>query len=294
MCAASSQRRLTVDWDSKLRLWKKKPEQDGFFELLEPFSETWPASGSMRSGRAYAHRRSALPTSGNESSSLPGLPTPRARDARGRGYEDGLPNVVQLLPTPTVSEANGVGHAADGGMNLRHTISLLPTPRASENENRQTKRSPSQEAGTHGKCLAAEVAHLLPTPVASDGERQSGTYSRGNPTLSGALLPTPTVADSRGTRNATAGRKEHNPNVHLGWTLTDVTYSGVLGSALLPTPRATDGTKGGPNQRGSKGDLMLPSAVSQMSSGASTSPPSAAGSRSSDDPPPGQLTIADV
>ena len=30
---------------------------------------------------------------------------------------------------------------------------------------------------------------------------------------------------------------------------------------LLPTPRATDGTKGGPNQRGSKGDLMLPSAV---------------------------------
>ena len=30
---------------------------------------------------------------------------------------------------------------------------------------------------------------------------------------------------------------------------------------LLPSPRATDGTKGGPNQRGSKGDLMLPSAV---------------------------------
>ena len=33
---------------------------------------------------------------------------------------------------------------------------------------------------------------------------------------------------------------------------------------LLPTPRATDGTKGGPNQRGSKGDLMLPSAVVQL------------------------------
>jgi DNA (cytosine-5)-methyltransferase 1 len=30
---------------------------------------------------------------------------------------------------------------------------------------------------------------------------------------------------------------------------------------LLPTPRATDGTKGGPNERGSSGDLMLPSAV---------------------------------
>lgn len=33
---------------------------------------------------------------------------------------------------------------------------------------------------------------------------------------------------------------------------------------LLPTPRATDGTKGGPNQRGSSGDLMLPSAVAHL------------------------------
>jgi DNA (cytosine-5)-methyltransferase 1 len=34
-----------------------------------------------------------------------------------------------------------------------------------------------------------------------------------------------------------------------------------VASTLLPTPRATDGTKGGPNQGGSSGDLMLPSAV---------------------------------
>lgn len=33
---------------------------------------------------------------------------------------------------------------------------------------------------------------------------------------------------------------------------------------LMPTPRATDGTKGGPNQRGSSGDLMLPSAVAHL------------------------------
>lgn len=32
----------------------------------------------------------------------------------------------------------------------------------------------------------------------------------------------------------------------------------------LPTPRATDGTKGGPNQRGSSGDRMLPSAVVEL------------------------------
>jgi DNA (cytosine-5)-methyltransferase 1 len=34
-----------------------------------------------------------------------------------------------------------------------------------------------------------------------------------------------------------------------------------LTGALLPTPQAADGTNGGPNQRGSSGDLMLPSAV---------------------------------
>ena len=34
--------------------------------------------------------------------------------------------------------------------------------------------------------------------------------------------------------------------------------------SLMPTPRATDGTKGGPNQRGSSGDLMLPSAVTLL------------------------------
>ena len=55
------------------------------------------------------------------------------------------------------------------------------------------------------------------------------------------LLPTPTSRDHK-------GRNQRD----------DAT---CLTGALLPTPRATDGTNGGPNQRGSSGDLMLPSAV---------------------------------
>lgn len=38
----------------------------------------------------------------------------------------------------------------------------------------------------------------------------------------------------------------------------------LAGCGLFPTPRATDGTKGGPGQRGSSGDLMLPSAVTLL------------------------------
>jgi hypothetical protein len=32
----------------------------------------------------------------------------------------------------------------------------------------------------------------------------------------------------------------------------------------LPTPRASDGNKGGPNMRGSKGDLMMPSIIAML------------------------------
>ncbi|MFC7382799.1 hypothetical protein [Sphaerisporangium rhizosphaerae] len=203
----------------------------------------------MRTGHVCERPTSAPRTAANAGSASPGLPTPRARDSKGPGYPDDLPTTVEtLLPTPTTSEGTGTGHAARGGMNLRHTVSLLPTPRASERENRQTKRSPSQEAGRHGLCLAAEVATLLPTPRASD----TGTPGR----------------------RASEG------------------FRPPLSQVLLPTPKATDGTKGGPNQRGSSGDLTLPSATHRI--GDPTPPPSPAGKPSPAAGHPGQLTIDDA
>ncbi|MFF4652999.1 hypothetical protein [Streptomyces sp. NPDC001380] len=82
----------------------------------------------MRSGALFARPTWAPPTPDGACSRSPDLPTPRARDAKGKGYPDGLPSTVgRLLPTPSTSEATGTGHAARGGMNLRHTVSLLPT-----------------------------------------------------------------------------------------------------------------------------------------------------------------------
>jgi len=63
------------------------------------------------------------------------------------------------------------------------------------------------------------------------------------------LLPTPTVRDVHGA----GGQDGKQGSLNL--------RSAV---ALLPTPKATDGTKGGPGMRGSSGDLMLPSAVMQL------------------------------
>ena len=83
---------------------------------------------------------------------------------------------------------------------------------------------------------------LLPTPRTSD-TNGAGAHGQGGMDLRtvASLLPTPTSRDHK-------GRNQRD----------DAT---CLTGALLPTPRATDGTNGGPNQRGSSGDLMLPSAV---------------------------------
>jgi len=61
-----------------------------------------------------------------------------------------------------------------------------------------------------------------------------------------ALLPTVTVSDTNG------------PGMHGDGGLDLRTAV-----SLFPTPRATDGDKGGPNQRGSSGDYMLP-AISNL------------------------------
>lgn len=103
--------------------------------------------------------------------------------------------------------------------------------------------------------------------AASVGHGHAGTQSVGRvpaATVTGGagadgltLLPTPAarLGDRWGTPNAdTAQRRMHEQGRR---NLEDAI-------ALLPTPRATDGTKGGPNQRGSSGDLMLPSAVMQL------------------------------
>jgi len=57
---------------------------------------------------------------------------------------------------------------------------------------------------------------------------------------------------------------------------------------LLPTPRATDGTKGGPNQRGTSGDLMLPSAVQLLPT------PTAMDSRASGGSGASDVTLTDA
>lgn len=84
---------------------------------------------------------------------------------------------------------------------------------------------------------------LLPTPRTSD-TNGAGAHGQGGLDLRTAvtLLPTPTTQPDTGNGHARNLGKEVR---------------------LLPTPRASGGPHGGPNSRGSKGDLALPAAVCQ-------------------------------
>lgn len=127
------------------------------------------------------------------------------------------------------------------------------------------------------------VASLLPPPPL--WTKPKGLSKSGRPPESwenwpsaggmrnGSLFQRPTWAPAMGGSGGSASRggRWTTPQAH------DVTERGSgqqptakAGNACLardartwPTPRGTDGTKGGPNQAGSKGDLMLPSAAAQ-------------------------------
>lgn len=71
------------------------------------------------------------------------------------------------------------------------------------------------------------------------------------------LLPTPmTSYSSRDVETWRAQRPAGNGNVREA-----VGDLAIVAEQILPTPRATDGTKGGPSRAGSSGDLMPTSAV---------------------------------
>jgi DNA (cytosine-5)-methyltransferase 1 len=106
-----------------------------------------------------------------------------------------------------------------------------------------------------GRSVSGGVS-LLPTPDAYQGnrggtqdpaKRRAGGHSVSLADVVEHLLPTPAARDWKSGQSNIMDRNARPLNEVI--------------ENLLPTPRASDGTHGGPNQRGSKGDLMLSAAV---------------------------------
>jgi DNA (cytosine-5)-methyltransferase 1 len=84
-------------------------------------------------------------------------------------------------------------------------------------------------------------------PAQSTG--QGRRFADPDSTADLTLLPTPSASSYGTNQGGAAGRV--GPVRHL--------LDSMARHDLLPTPRATDGTNGGPNQRGSSGDLAMAS-----------------------------------
>lgn len=162
-------------WDDALDAWVTIPLAPTLpiFVPSVAYSATFPASGMTRGGTAFALPTWAHLMDGSASSSL--------------------------LPTPTVSEANGPGLHGDGGQDLRTTVSLLPTPA------RRDFKAPGDPAKLPGRMAnraqpLTEIITLLPTPKATNNENQQtprdGAQGYGlNLGMALTLLPTPAVND---------------------------------------------------------------------------------------------------
>ncbi len=147
----------------------------GLGSWSEP-SVTFPRWGSMRSGQCFRRPRWEPRTAENGCSSSPGL-----------------------LPTPTASDRFGAGSHGEGGPDLRTTVSLFPTPKASDGE----KGGPNQRGSSGDLTLPSAVMPLLGTPRCADGMqhqlREGVKNPRGRLEDQVSLLSTP-----RASRGASA------------------------------------------------------------------------------------------
>lgn len=182
-------RESLAKWNPATSSWKT--HQLSFLEGLESFSGTWPRWGMMRNGECWELSTQAPRTSATGS----GLwLTPCATDAKpitggnlyqtktgtvrhmrpdGKSSNRGLNAQVMWPPPNCPNGGRSVKHVTDWRgrtayhngkkvqVGLEAAVKMWVTPRASANENRQTKPTPSQLAGTHGKSLCAEVGGAL-------------------------------------------------------------------------------------------------------------------------------------
>lgn len=278
---------------------------------LEMSSPTFPEWGMTRGGELFALPTPVRPTVAPESSSLLGTPTTmdslparegesyeKARKSGGRKNRAATGNlreqVIHALPTPHAGLGergrDGVYPNPRGQQDLQHAISsLLPTPKATNNENRQSLER-------YGPNLGMVISDLLPTPTCDDANnatRDSGAFQSLTRSVVTNLLPTPTAQDVRdGTHLRKAGADALARGVNHALGLNHLADNGLIGVPLLPTPIRADGIRPYSSERAKEnfGAMTLHEALI----GASTQPPSTDGSTSSagphQAPPPQEQT----
>lgn len=197
-----------ASYDPVTCLWKTL--QLSFIEDLAVFSETWPRSGTMRSGIVYRLRPLVPRISGTGCTSWP-TPTVHGMEGRNTKYaQGGTPLIVAvrmaehgMWPTPLAGDgekmsSGSLARAVRPELPWRYDgreRPMFPTPRAKEAGSWQRDRS---KGAGEKKLTLTGAAKMYPTPTVSDATG-GAAYSRppsrqGSPTLKestpGALNPT--------------------------------------------------------------------------------------------------------
>ena len=108
-----------------------------------------------------------------------------------------------------------------------------------------------------GACHRRERVFVLAHPKGHPWRQRVGDPRPTRLTTPRRLLPTPTANLGRNGGGQDAEKRR------AGGHAVSIEDVAVSLPKLPPTPRASDGTHGGPNSRGSKGDLALPAAACQ-------------------------------
>ena len=212
--------------------WSLKTSQLSLLEGSEPFSETWPKSGLMRSGTAYRLQPLVRRIDGNESGSSAfacgmtkkpthHVPTPTASDHIERkstsseklNFETNksvsLDRWVGMWPTPKASAA-GADFAkvqrSKTGISLATAVAMWPTPTA------------------HGFDIADVPALLARRERCSEKNKNGNGFGLTlNQVVKVAMYPTPTVQDASNN----AGPSQYDRN--------SLPLNAVAGGSLNPT-----------------------------------------------------------
>ena len=231
-------------WDPASSSWKTC---EGLFreEDCGPCSETWPISGSMRSGVVYRRPMSVRLTRESGSSfwlTPHGMAGIEADGKNGGGGE--FAKQATQWRTPNTRDHH------QGGPRLDHAqrqVALVdqshqwPTPRASESENRTTSNAPSHGA-SHGKTLAGEACDITKTwatPMGKDGGKRSAGRRKGDDlSTQSEIWATPNARDHKGT---------DLPSRNGGASLSHQAETGVMSHSHRDPATGTPGAQSSPN-----------------------------------------------
>lgn len=235
-----------AQWNKTRDVWETG-EMDLFSEHSGVFSETFPKSGMTRNGRLFLRPALAHHTKGNESSSSPGLPTPRSSDAAGgvpdrkeRGYGDQLNDIPWLLPTTRVSMSGGASRAELKAGNpfsrLETAVELLPRLNAHDGARRGSQHPAKRRAGGPQPSVADHVEHTDMGKYAPAVDRWANVSGR-NP-------PSPTELSATGKPRLSPRFAEWMMGLPDGWvTSPDIGLSRAqqlkaLGNGVVPQQAA--------------------------------------------------------